>query len=51
MPQPFGTFVFFLSDYGLFFSVVVRPYDVRLWQAQGMCYEEIGRYADVLSLS
>ena len=21
-----------------------RPYDVRLWQAQGMCYEEIRRY-------
>lgn len=21
----------------------LRPYDVRLWQAQGMCYEEIGR--------
>jgi anaphase-promoting complex subunit 8 len=21
-----------------------RPYDVRLWQAQGMCYKEIGRY-------
>lgn len=19
-----------------------RPYDVRLWQAQGMCYEELG---------
>ena len=21
-----------------------RPYDVRIWQAQGMCYEEMGRY-------
>jgi len=20
-----------------------RPYDVRLWQAEGICYEEIGR--------
>lgn len=20
-----------------------RPYDVRIWQAQGMCYEEMGR--------
>lgn len=22
----------------------IRPYDVRIWQAQGMCYEEMGRY-------
>lgn len=28
----------------------VRPYDVRLWQAQGMCYEEIGRCADTVFL-
>ena len=21
----------------------IRPYDVRIWQAQGMCYEEMGR--------
>lgn len=21
-----------------------RPYDVRIWQAQGMCYEEMNRY-------
>lgn len=26
------------------FVCVHRPYDVRLWQAQGMCYEEIGRF-------
>lgn len=22
---------------------ILRPYDVRLWQAQGMCYEEMGK--------
>ncbi len=25
-------------------TVRIRPYDVRIWQAQGMCYEEMGRY-------
>lgn len=25
------------------YHVAPSPYDVRLWQAQGMCYEEIGR--------
>lgn len=25
-----------------FLSIPFRPYDVRIWQAQGMCYEEIG---------
>ena len=26
------------------------PYDVRLWQAQGMCYEEIGRFVTVMNI-
>ena len=24
-------------------QISIRPYDVRIWQAQGMCYEEMGR--------
>jgi hypothetical protein len=30
--------------------MLIRPYDVRLWQAQGICYEEIGRSETFLSL-
>ncbi|KAG6820746.1 hypothetical protein H0H93_012392 [Arthromyces matolae] len=29
-------------------ATALRPYDVRLWQAQGMCYEEIGRLRDAV---
>ena len=28
-----------------------RPYDVRIWQAQGMCYQEMSRYVFVASVS
>lgn len=35
----------FASYYFLNLTVEASsPYDVRLWQAQGMCYEEIGRW-------
>ncbi|KAG6888244.1 hypothetical protein C0995_009557 [Termitomyces sp. Mi166 len=29
-------------------ATALRPYDVRLWQAQGMCYEEIGRLREAV---
>ena len=31
-------------------TIRFRPYDVRLWQAQGMCYKEIGRYEGIAGL-
>ena len=30
--------------------MLFSPYDVRLWQAQGMCYEEIGRFVIVMNI-
>ena len=30
---------------------IERPYDVRLWQAQGICYEEIRRYGDFVHIN
>ncbi|KAF7315598.1 Anaphase-promoting complex subunit 8 [Mycena indigotica] len=29
-------------------ATALRPYDVRLWQAQGMCYEEMGRLREAI---
>lgn len=30
--------------------MISSPYDVRLWQAQGMCYEEIGRFVTLKNI-
>jgi anaphase-promoting complex subunit 8 len=35
--------VYFSAGMPTLFTVEYRPYDMRLWQSQGMCYEEIGR--------
>ncbi|KAJ3855042.1 hypothetical protein EV368DRAFT_35553 [Lentinula lateritia] len=29
------------------YATALKPYDVRLWQAQGMCYEEMGRRVEL----
>ncbi|OBZ67068.1 hypothetical protein A0H81_12839 [Grifola frondosa] len=29
-------------------ATALRPYDVRIWQAQGLCYEEMGRVREAI---
>lgn len=41
----------FFTRYAQRLIFVGRPYDVRLWQAQGICYEEIRRYGDFIHIN
>ena len=36
-------YVFSYRTLPLVLTVRISPYDVRIWQAEGMCYEEMGR--------
>ncbi|KXN92467.1 Anaphase-promoting complex subunit 8 [Leucoagaricus sp. SymC.cos] len=40
-----------MHHYSLYYyqrATSLRPYDIRLWQAQGLCYEEIGRRREAI---
>ncbi|KAJ3979021.1 hypothetical protein F5890DRAFT_1478865 [Lentinula detonsa] len=37
-----------IEAYRRAYATALKPYDVRLWQAQGMCYEETGRLREAV---